>query len=122
MKKLYIALIPMFLFSPVTQADIWNCIDDEGRIYYLDDYDTVFSRCGYKPTLIIRTRGGLTKSEKEAVKELEKRIAKIHADPDKWIAERAKQKKQQQAEQEYQDKVRATAKFLDDVDAARKRR
>jgi len=94
MKKVLIFIISVFCFSQAN-ANVMKCKDLEGHVYYTADKNTVkkYIKKGMPCESVVRTR-------------------KITAE------ERLQLKKE--AEARYREKVRATAKFLDDVEAARK--
>jgi len=95
MKELFITLAVLILFSSVSQADIQKCRDSEGGYHYYTENEKLPEKC-VKVSIIE------TPTETERQEMLKKR--------------------EELAEQEYRERVKATAKFLDDVDAVRKKR
>lgn len=96
MEKLFISavLLLLVLFSTTSQADIQKCQDEYGRVYYYPDYEKLPGNCVITSVIVTPTE-----AERQAlIREGER-----------------------QARQEYREKVRATAKFLDDVEALRKK-
>ena len=84
----------LILISPISQADIQKCQYEDGRISYYPDYEKLPDNC--VTTFVILTP---TEAERQAM---------IRKD-------------ERQAREEYRQRVRATAKFLDDVEALRKK-
>ena len=88
--KLFITAILLTLFNPLSIADIHKCQDADGHVYYHADDEKRPDKCVTTSNVVIRS---LTDAERSAI---------IRKDREK-----------------YREKVRATAQFLDDVEALR---
>jgi len=87
-------MIMLIAFISTGYADIYKCTNSNGRVRYLDNFEELQKKCDSVPVLTIRSP---TKAE---------------------IAEYKRQKKIK-AEIDYRNKVKATAKFLNDVEIER---
>ena len=88
--KLFITAILLILFNPISKADIHKCQDADGHVYYHADDEKRPDKCVTTSNVIIRA---LTDAERSAITK--------------------------KYREEYREKVRATAKLLDDVEAQR---
>jgi|GEM_PF-6086789 len=124
MKKYVMFIVSIFSFSQA-QADlgISKCVDESGTIYYADHS----SKAGNELMSILACENI---SKNPSVVELQKKTQKLFEkktdqEREEALARLNKTKVLMQVEGEkasYRIKVRETAKFLDDVEAARKRK